>query len=102
MAVLIKSDDALRDLRALKHIDRETDKVMVKGKNVDPLKVIERVQRKIKREVELLSPVAKPLTGEGKKPEQEEPPKHEEKKDEVPLPWITVVLEVPMHCEACA
>ncbi|KAI7726538.1 hypothetical protein M8C21_006661 [Ambrosia artemisiifolia] len=81
--------------------DCKTHKVVVKGDNADPMKVLERVQKKSNQKVELLSPVPKPPAEEPKKPEkEEEPPKPEEKKDEPP-PVITVVLKVHMHCEAC-
>ncbi|KAF4361135.1 hypothetical protein F8388_007600 [Cannabis sativa] len=79
--------------------DCKTHKVIVKGEKADPLKVLERVQRKSHRQVELLSPIPKPPTEE-KKPEEKEKPKPEEKKEEVPI--VTVVLKVYMHCEACA
>ncbi|XP_076909806.1 heavy metal-associated isoprenylated plant protein 7-like isoform X2 [Bidens hawaiensis] len=84
--------------------DCKTHKVVVKGENADPLKVLERLQKKSSRKVELLSPVPKPAAEEPKQPEKEEPPKQEEKKNEpVPEPEpITVVLKVHMHCEACA
>ncbi|KAJ0539917.1 putative heavy metal-associated isoprenylated plant protein/8/17/18/19 [Helianthus annuus] len=83
--------------------DCTTHKVTVKGEKADPLKVLERLQKKSHRKVELISPVPTPPAEEPKKPEQEEAtPKPEEKKDEVPPPVITVVLKVHMHCEACA
>lgn len=81
--------------------DCKTHKVVVKGEKADPMKVLERVQKKNHRKVELLSPIPKPPAEEPKKPEQEEPPKPEEKKDE-PAAVITVVLKVHMHCEGCA
>ncbi|KAI3686368.1 hypothetical protein L1987_80043 [Smallanthus sonchifolius] len=85
--------------------DCKTHKVVVKGEKADPLKVLERVQKKSNRKVELLSPVPNLPAEKPKKSEQEEPPKSEEKpgekKDELPAP-ITVVLKVHMHCEACA
>ncbi|KAF5732231.1 putative metal ion binding protein [Tripterygium wilfordii] len=80
--------------------DCKTYKVIVKGEKADPLKVLERVQRKSHRPVELLSPIPKPPTEEEKKAEEEEKPKPEEKKEEPQV--ITVVLKVYMHCEACA
>ncbi|KAF3438729.1 hypothetical protein FNV43_RR21493 [Rhamnella rubrinervis] len=80
--------------------DCKTHKVVVKGEKADPLKVLERVQRKSHRQVELLSPIPKPLAEEEKKPEEKEKSKPEEKKEE-PL-VITVVLKVHMHCDACA
>lgn len=79
--------------------DCKTHKVVVKGEKADPLKVLERVQKKSHRQVELLSPIPKPPPPEdAKKAEEKEAPKPEEKKEEV----ITVVLSVQMHCEACA
>nr|XP_043606085.1 heavy metal-associated isoprenylated plant protein 7-like [Erigeron canadensis] len=94
----LKGFDGVEDVST----DCKTHKVVVKGDKVDPMKVLERVQKKSHRKVELLSPVPKPpAEEEAKKPEKEEPPKPEEKKDEPP-PVITVVLKVHMHCEACA
>ncbi|XP_030542336.1 heavy metal-associated isoprenylated plant protein 7-like [Rhodamnia argentea] len=81
--------------------DCRTHKVVVKGEKADPLKVLERVQKKSHRQVELLSPIPKPPAPEDKKPEEKEAPKPEEKKEEPPQ-VITVVLSVHMHCEACA
>ncbi|CAL0305184.1 unnamed protein product [Lupinus luteus] len=78
--------------------DCKSHKVVVKGEKADPLKVLERVQRKSHRKTELLSPIPKP---EEKTPSEEEKPKPEEKKEEQPQ-FVTVVLKVHMHCEACA
>ncbi|KAL8478519.1 hypothetical protein ACS0TY_030421 [Phlomoides rotata] len=81
--------------------DCRTSKVVVKGEKADPLKVVERVQRKSHRQVELISPIPPPPPAEEpKKPEEKPVPKPEEKKEELPV--ITVVLRVYMHCEACA
>ncbi|KAF9679344.1 hypothetical protein SADUNF_Sadunf06G0005300 [Salix dunnii] len=79
--------------------DSKASKVVVKGKAADPLKVCERLQKKSGRKVELISPLPKPP--EESKAEAKDPPKEEEKKDEPP-PAVTVVLNVRMHCEACA
>ncbi|KDP35503.1 hypothetical protein JCGZ_08941 [Jatropha curcas] len=79
--------------------DSKASKVVVKGKAADPQKVCERLQKKSGRKVELISPLPKPPE-EKKEEEKKEEPK-EEKKDEPP-PVITVVLNVRMHCEACA
>ncbi|PSS07655.1 Heavy metal-associated isoprenylated plant protein, partial [Actinidia chinensis var. chinensis] len=75
--------------------DCKTHKVVVKGEKADPVKVLERVQRKSHRQVELISPIPKPPA-----PEEKAVPKVVEKKEEPPL--VTVVLKVHMHCEACA
>ncbi|RDX87943.1 Heavy metal-associated isoprenylated plant protein 7, partial [Mucuna pruriens] len=89
--------------------DCKSHKVVVKGEKADPLKVLERVQRKSHRKVELLSPIPKPPAEEEKKPQENEKPKPEEKKEEllkfdfiVQPGVILVVLRVHMHCEACA
>ncbi|XP_015077557.1 heavy metal-associated isoprenylated plant protein 7-like [Solanum pennellii] len=83
--------------------DCKTHKVVVKGEKADPLKVLERIQKKSHRQVELLSPIPKPpepAAEEPKKPEEKEAVKPDEKKEEPQV--ITVVLKVHMHCEACA
>ncbi|KDO64424.1 hypothetical protein CISIN_1g019165mg [Citrus sinensis] len=81
--------------------DCKTHKVIVKGEKADPLKVLDRVQRKSHRQVELLSPIPKPTAAEEeKKAEEKAPPKPEEKKEEPQV--IIVVLKVHMHCEGCS
>ncbi|XP_016495645.1 heavy metal-associated isoprenylated plant protein 7-like [Nicotiana tabacum] len=81
--------------------DCKTHKVVVKGEKADPLKVLEKVQKKSHRQVELLSPIPKPPPAEEpKKPEEKELAKPQEKKEEPQV--IAVVLKVHMHCEACA
>ncbi|KAL3512564.1 hypothetical protein ACH5RR_025281 [Cinchona calisaya] len=82
--------------------DCKVSKVVVKGDKADPLKVLERVQRKSHRQVELISPIPKPPPPEGelKKVEVKEVAKPEEKKEEPQV--IIVLLKVHMHCEACA
>lgn len=68
--------------------DCKTHKVVVKGEKADPLKVLERIQKKSHRQVELLSPIPKPPAAaaeEPKKPEEKEAVKAEEKKEEVYL-----------------
>ncbi|XP_025886405.1 heavy metal-associated isoprenylated plant protein 7-like isoform X2 [Solanum lycopersicum] len=81
--------------------DSKASKVVIKGKNADPLKVCERIQKKSGRKVELISPLPKPPEENKKEEEEEKLPKVEEKKDEPP-PVITVKMTVQMHCEACA
>ncbi|GAV89447.1 HMA domain-containing protein [Cephalotus follicularis] len=92
----LKGFEGVEDVKT----DCKSHTVVVKGEKADPLKVLERVQRKSHRQVELLSPIPKPPSEEEKKPEVEKP-KPAEKKVEPP-PVITVVLKVHMHCEACA
>lgn len=65
-------------------INYEASILVVKGKNVDPLQVCERVERKSGRKVELISVLPKPFEENTKEVEikkEEEP--NEEKKDEV-------------------
>lgn len=73
--------------------DCKTHKVIVKGEKADPLKVLDRVQRKSHRQVELLSPIPKPPAAEEeKKAEEKAPPKPEEKKEEVIFNLFTLSL----------
>ncbi|KAK9060066.1 hypothetical protein SSX86_020770 [Deinandra increscens subsp. villosa] len=86
------------------HTDCMTHEVVVKGDEIDPLKVLERAQKNTHQQVKLLSSsVTKPPAKEPKMLDQEEPSKQEEKKYEPkPLSKIMVTLKVPMHCEGCA
>lgn len=113
-------------------VDCRTQRVVVKGKEAaaDPLRVVERLQRKSGRKVELLTPIPpEPEKAEEKKEEEKETPKPvEDKKEEVSgwgllLPpfsslcsslgyWVLfsllqpqlmeTVLKVRMHCDACS
>lgn len=94
-----------RSLRGFQGVEQVTtdckaSKVVVKGKELDPIKVSERIQKKTGRKVEVISPLPKPPEPEPEKKQEPEPPK-EEKKNEPP-PVITVVLKISMHCDACA
>ncbi|KAI3466495.1 hypothetical protein Pfo_023158 [Paulownia fortunei] len=95
VARALKGFQGVEEVRA----DCKKSKVVVKGKEADPIKVSERVQKKSRRKVEIISPLPK-LPEENKQENKEEPPK-EEKKEEPPA-VITVVLKVRMHCEPCA
>lgn len=90
---------ALRGFQGVEDVtaDSKAGKVVVKGKTADPIKVSERIQKKSRRKVEIISPLPKP-------PEEtkEEPKEEKEEKKEEPPAVVTVVLEVRMHCEACA
>lgn len=62
--------------------DCKAHKVVVKGEKADPVKVLERVQKKSHRQVELISPIPKPHPAEDeKKKEEKEVAKPEEKKE---------------------
>lgn len=80
------------------------NKLTVIGK-VDPKAVVERVQKKSHKKVELISPLPKKDEGEKKKPEEKEKEKEnkpeEKKKDKEPA-VITTVLRVHLHCDGCA
>ncbi|CAL5408154.1 unnamed protein product [Camellia sinensis] len=91
---------SLRGFQGVEEVtaDCKASKVVVKGKTADPIKVLERIQKKSGRKVELISPLPKPP--EDNKEETKEQPK-EDKKEEPPA-VVTVVLKVGMHCEACA
>lgn len=65
--------------------DSKANKVVVKGKTVDPIKVCERLRKKRGRRVELISPLPKPPSQEEKKEENKE--LKEEKKEEVV--WVS-------------
>ncbi|KAK3021410.1 hypothetical protein RJ639_046818 [Escallonia herrerae] len=60
-------------------------KVIVRGKNPDPTKVAERLQRKMDKHMDLISPIL---------------PKKEEKKPEPKV--VEVVLKIFLHCDGCA
>ncbi|KAM0934872.1 putative heavy metal-associated isoprenylated plant protein/8/17/18/19 [Dioscorea sansibarensis] len=96
----LKGFDGVEEVKT----DCRSCKVVVKGKKAaeDPLKVVERVQKKSGRKVELLSPLPPPKVEkkEEEKNVEEEKPKIEEKKEEPVV--ISVVLKVHMHCEACS
>ncbi|XP_014509731.1 heavy metal-associated isoprenylated plant protein 7 [Vigna radiata var. radiata] len=94
VAKALKGFQGVEDVTA----DSRTSKVVVKGMAADPIKVLERLQKKSGKKVELISPL--PKAPEEKKEEIKEAPK-EEKKDEPPSA-VTVVLKIRMHCEACA
>ncbi|KAI3467746.1 hypothetical protein Pfo_024409 [Paulownia fortunei] len=68
-------------------IDAKNQKVTVKGKKADPIKVAERLRKKSGKHVELISP----------KPKIEQ---KEERKPEVKV--TVVVLKIYIHCEGCA
>ncbi|XP_020580741.1 heavy metal-associated isoprenylated plant protein 7-like [Phalaenopsis equestris] len=89
---------SLRGIEGVEEIkvDSKTRMVVVKGRSADPLKVCERVQKKTRRKVEIISPLPKPPEEERK--DEAKAPSEENKN---PKP-VTVILKVRMHCEACA
>ncbi|XP_050207900.1 heavy metal-associated isoprenylated plant protein 8 [Mercurialis annua] len=89
-----KAFNCLRGFEGVEEIviENANHKVIVKGKNVDPMKVLVRLQKKYSRNVELISP--KPKTEDVKEK------KVEQKKEEPKMKII--VLKMYMHCEGCA
>ncbi|KAK7856714.1 heavy metal-associated isoprenylated plant protein 5 [Quercus suber] len=80
--------------------DCGANKVTVKGTNVDFTAIKEKLEEKIKRKVELVSPQPKKDGGGGgdKKPEE----KKAEKKEEPKKPKeSTVVYKIKLHCDGC-
>ncbi|KAK1370709.1 Heavy metal-associated isoprenylated plant protein 7 [Heracleum sosnowskyi] len=73
-------------------IDSKNHKVTVKGEKADPIKVVERVRKKSRKHVELISP------GLLSKDTQEEI--KEVKKEEPKL--VEITLKVNLHCPGCA
>lgn len=61
----------------------KTHEVVVKGEKADPAKVVERIQTKSRRKVELVSPLPNPPEEEKVVEEEEKPEPEEEKKEEV-------------------
>ena len=75
--------------------DSKASKVVVKGKAADPIKVLQRLQKKSGKKVELISPLPKPQ--EEKKEETKEP-QPEEKKDEVNHShWQELILSLKRY-----
>jgi hypothetical protein len=72
--------------------DCKASKVVVKGEKADPLKVLERIERKSHRQVVLISPIPKPPSEEKKKVEEKEKPKVEEKKEKVLTPTLALLI----------
>ncbi|CAJ2641249.1 unnamed protein product [Trifolium pratense] len=92
---------SLKDFPGVEDVitDCKSHTVVVKGEKADPLKVVERIQKKSHRKVEILSPIPNPPEEE-KIVEEEKPAPAEDKKEEAQI--VSVVLKVHMHCEACA
>ncbi|XXG47076.1 hypothetical protein AAC387_Pa02g1776 [Persea americana] len=100
-----KLKKSLRGFQGVEDVvtDCKGSKVVVKGKTVDPLKVLDRLQHKSHRKVEILTQLPETPAEDAKKAEEEEKEtaKEEEKKEEIPV-VVVVTLKVHMHCEACA
>lgn len=93
----IKDMPGVEDVKA----DVGNNKLTVIGK-VDPKVIVERVQKKTEKKVELISPLPKKEEGENKKKPEEKETKAEEKKKEKEPSVVTTVLRVYLHCDGCA
>ncbi|XP_011095914.1 heavy metal-associated isoprenylated plant protein 7 [Sesamum indicum] len=93
---------ALKGFEGVEEVTAEykTSKVVVKGKDADPVKVCQRIQKKSGRKVEIISPLPKPPPHQNEQQQSKEEPKQENKEE--PPAVVTVVLKVRMHCDACA
>ncbi|GLT89804.1 hypothetical protein SLE2022_077740 [Rubroshorea leprosula] len=101
---VIKHSDGVEEVKT----DCGANKLTVIGK-MDPAKIKERLEEKINKKVELVSPQPKKDGGGGdkktdeKKPEKKPEEKKEEKKDEKKAApkESSVVLKIRLHCEGC-
>ncbi|XP_028771984.1 heavy metal-associated isoprenylated plant protein 8-like [Neltuma alba] len=72
-------------------VDRENQKVIVKGKKAEPLKVLKRLRKKYSKNVDLISPRIDPHRNNTEDAQQKKQP-----------PLKTVILKSYIHCECCA
>uniref|UniRef100_A0A6N2LA28 HMA domain-containing protein n=1 Tax=Salix viminalis TaxID=40686 RepID=A0A6N2LA28_SALVM len=84
---LLKGFEGVEEVTA----DGKQNKVMVRGAKADPSKVLERLQGKYSRNVELISPKLEPKAQDKTEPEKIQEPQVK-----------MVVLRMNMHCEGCA
>ncbi|CAH1420419.1 unnamed protein product [Lactuca virosa] len=84
---------SLRGFDGVEEIEPNTKdhRVIVKGKNADPIKVAERLRKKSGKHVDLISPI----------PKKQQEKKQQEKKPEAPK-VVEKVLKMYLHCEGCA
>lgn len=75
-------------------VDSENQKVIVKGKIADPMKVLERLAKKYSKNVELISPRPK-----HQKQDNNNKVAQNQKKE---IPVKIVTLKIYIHCEGCA
>ncbi|XP_038979577.1 heavy metal-associated isoprenylated plant protein 3-like [Phoenix dactylifera] len=84
--------------------DTASNKLTVLGK-ADPWKVKERVEAKIRRKVDIISPANPPkkdaAAGDVKKPAADDAKKSDDNKPKAPPAVSTVVLKIRLHCEGC-
>ncbi|XP_057948376.1 heavy metal-associated isoprenylated plant protein 8-like [Malania oleifera] len=78
-------------------VDKKNHKVTVKGKNLDPWKVLERLEKKTQKHVELISPK---VPRDAKKKVEVKGNTEATNKKEPQV--IIAILKVYIHCESCA
>nr|GFB01251.1 hypothetical protein [Tanacetum cinerariifolium] len=96
---VVKAIRSLNGVKTVKPGDHESNKITVIGK-VDPDELRQAVEEKIKKKVELISPVTK------KKDDNVDTKKQQTvvvKDDSKPkkFPVTTTVLKMPLHCQGC-
>lgn len=98
-----KFKKSVKDMPGVEDVktDVANNKLTVIGK-MDPKTVVEKLQKKTERKVELISPLPKKDEGENKKKPEEKETKAEEKKKEKEPSVVTTVLRVILHCDGCA
>ncbi|XP_065859930.1 heavy metal-associated isoprenylated plant protein 5-like [Euphorbia lathyris] len=80
--------------------DRQSNKLTVTGE-VDPEKVKARLEKKMKKEVEIVSPQPNKDGGGGEKKPEEKATKKKSEVKKPPSKEITVVLKIKTHCDGC-
>ncbi|MCD7457244.1 hypothetical protein HAX54_034633 [Datura stramonium] len=101
---LLKIMKAVRSFEGVEKVtcDSDTNKVTAIGE-VDPLKLKEKVERKLNRPVQIISPSPKDCKKENKQNENDSKgTKGDNKKTkEKEPPVTTAILKVHLHCEGC-
>lgn len=85
------------------NVDIEGNKLTVTG-NVDPTSIKERVEKKTKKKVEIISPTPKKDSSEGDKKVDEEKKSNDKKtdaKNPKEVQSTLVVLKIQLHCDGC-
>ncbi|GJS98338.1 heavy metal-associated domain, HMA containing protein, partial [Tanacetum coccineum] len=84
------------------NVDMAGNKITVTGK-VDPAQVKERIEKKTKKNVEIVSPQVKKddKKSDEKSPEKKSDDKKADAKKPKEIQASTVVLKIPLHCEGC-
>ncbi|XP_059659453.1 heavy metal-associated isoprenylated plant protein 3-like [Cornus florida] len=89
-------------VETIKRDEKDSNKITVTGK-VDPAMFREKLEQKLKRKVELLSPLPKKDDNKDKdkKKTDDKPEKKADDKKPKETPVTTAVLKLNLHCEGC-